>query len=93
MTLAPLPTDDEVVAAVRQLQDAGRYRWVTATEVASACGVDGARRFGRGAVKGSWSGYMAGALRIAPRLRKLAREGRLVSMYGERSIHTYRTEA
>lgn len=94
MELGPLPTDDQVLAAVRKLQDAhGRYRWVTATEVAAACGVQGARRLGRGAVKGSWSGHMSGALRVAPRLRKLARDGKLVSTYNDRSIHTYRTDA
>lgn len=93
--LAPLPSDEEFIAAVVALnaeaqataergRAAGRF-WVprkaTAADVAYRLGIEPARRLGNGAVKGSWSGYMSPALRAAPRLRSLARQGRLVSWH------------
>jgi hypothetical protein len=82
LDLRPLPSDEEVVAAVRALCAGGAHpRGVTAAWVAIRLGVEGARRHGRGAVKGSWSGTMSGAVRIAPRLRSLERRGLLVAVW------------
>lgn len=90
LDLKDLPSDDEFVEAVRRIireneEDQQRARdhgfwyhaetWATANAVAHVLGVEGARRAGNGAVKGSWSGYMSGALRTAPRLQSLARRG------------------
>lgn len=100
-----LPTDDEVIAAVRDLikqkhEDmarsaaAGHGYYVDARPAANAIarrlGVRGARRAGNGAVKGSWSGTMSGALRISPRLQSLARQAKLVQGYDpENYRHIY----
>jgi hypothetical protein len=81
--LPPLPDADAIVAAVRELHEERPYQ-TTAQVIAHRLGVRPARRSGRGAVAGSWSGYMAPALRIAPRLRSLARAGRITSMYDHR---------
>lgn len=45
-----------------------------AADVARRLRLDGARRHGRGAVAGSWSGYMSSALRVVPILRALEAE-------------------
>lgn len=60
------------------------YHGIRAQSVAWHCGIHGARRHGRGAVKGSWSGFMPAALRCAPTLAALAREGKL-----DRYTHDY----
>lgn len=89
--LPALPDDAAVIGAVRaecqwlsSLPSACR-RWpergATANAVAHRLGLKGANRHGNGAVKGSWSGYMSPALRIAPRLQKLAGEGKLSQHY------------
>jgi len=52
----------------------------TANTIAGRLGVVGANRAGRGAVKGSWSGRMSPALRIAPTLAAMVRAG-LVESY------------
>lgn len=90
--LPPLPSDDEVVAAVAKIvadktarYESARARGLayaptlaaTATDVAYELDILPAHRLGNGAVKGSWSGRMAPALRIAPRLRALQKQGRL----------------
>lgn len=89
--LRPLPSDDEVVAAVESL--IAETRWadgVTANEVAWRLGIEPARRLGRQAQgPHSWSGSMSPALRIAPRLRSLADRGRL-SRYYDTERHRYR---
>jgi hypothetical protein len=82
-SLSPLPSDEEVIAAVEKLHEDYPYR-ATAAHVAQQLGVEGARRLGRGAVKGSWSGHMSGALRIAPRLESLAKQGKLQWLYDDR---------
>jgi len=64
---------------------------VSASDVAYKLKVEPAARLGRGAVKGSWSGFMAPALRVAPALRAMAREGLLVDLFGERSVSHYLT--
>lgn len=81
--LKALPTDDEILAAVSYLGTANRrYRaGVTAQQIAWKLGVQGASRLGNGAVKGSWSGKMAPALRIAPRLAAMERRGQLRGGY------------
>jgi hypothetical protein len=63
---------------------------VTAQDMAHILGVVPARRAGRGAVKGSWSGYMAPGLRLAPTMRLLAEDGYLTCTYGHRSRREYR---
>lgn len=82
--LPPLPSDEEVLAAVADLlaNDPRARQWATANLVAGALKIQGARRLGRGAMGGhSWSGTMSGALRISPRLRSLARRGLLHETY------------
>jgi hypothetical protein len=89
--LSPLPTDEEIVAAVKSLSDDKRAMtarsgyWrdtaATANEIARRAGVQAARRLGNGAMKGSWSGTMSPSLRISPRLRAMARRGLLVEHY------------
>lgn len=82
--LAPLPSDDEVVAVVRELQDDRTWEFklgVSASAVARKLGVEAANRAGNGAVKGSWSGRMSASLRISPRLRSMAKRGLLLEIY------------
>lgn len=89
--LAPLPTDDQIVAAAAELVAQARASMElhgyyvdprpTANALAGRLGVAGARRLGNGAVKGSWSGYMSPALRLAPRLASLHRRGLLTRSY------------
>ncbi len=87
LDLPVLPSDDEFLRAVGDLQDSqgvGYHHGATASEVAWKLGVAGARRLGRGAVKGSWSGTMSAALRVSPRLASLTRRGLLARYTGER---------
>lgn len=105
--LPPLPNDDAVIDAVREIvaeneakmeraREIGRpyYRWpgATANNVAYQLRIQPARRLGNGAVKGSWSGTMSAATRIAPRLRSLARRGLLDAIHdpdgGYRWVYT-----
>lgn len=53
------------------------YYWkgVTAATVAAYIGVAPAQQLGSGAKKGSWSGSMIPALRVAPMLRSLQKRG------------------
>lgn len=90
--LEPLPTAAEIVQAVSDLTaDRRWFDGVPANVIARQCGVEGARRLGRGAVKGSWSGRMAPGLRLAPRLRQLsAFDGPLLALYdGDAHRHVY----
>lgn len=76
--LGDLPTDDEVLEALAALEasDSSRYEYgITAQSLAWKLGIAGASRLGNGAVKGTWSGRMAPALRICPRLEAFARQG------------------
>lgn len=76
--LPPLPSDDDIVAAIIELQAEERWHLgVSAQRIAWRLGVVPARRLGNGAVKGSWSGTMAPALRLTPRLTSLHRRGRV----------------
>lgn len=91
--LPPLPTDDEILDALEDLEfEQARslvYRYgVTTNRLAQRLGVDGARRLGNGAVKGSWSGRMSGSLRLAPRLRSMAQRGLLRREY-DRETHRW----
>lgn len=86
--LAPLPDDVAVLRAVHTLAEE-RLGAATAQAVARRLGVEPARRLGNGAVQGSWSGYMAPALRISPRLLALQRQGLLGFFYGHRSRREY----
>lgn len=86
--LEPLPGDNAVVIAVKTIVEENRkspsmlqFRGATANGVARFLRVRGARRAGNGAVKGSWSGTMSPATRIAPRLRSLAERGDLERSY------------
>lgn len=92
--LDPLPGDDAVLAAIAELEDESRrgsdVYGFTAQHIAGKLGIQSARRGGRGAVAGSWSGYMAPALRIAPRLRSLARRGLLVQSFDPSERHRWR---
>lgn len=49
--------------------------WLLAAEIAARLGIPGSRRLGRGAVAGSWTGYMSPALRITTSLRHSAKQG------------------
>lgn len=79
--LAPIPSDEEILRALayleRQALDHSRdaIYGVTTAHLAGFLGVESARRGGRGAVKGSWSGWMSPALRLSPRMRSLAKRG------------------
>ncbi len=89
--------DDDLIAAVAAIVTWNRKaefpptqeRGATAKQVAWQLGVKGARRHGNGAVKGSWSGRMSGALAVSPSLLRLARAGRLRA---ERPVGEYRWE-
>ena len=79
--LEPLPSHAQIARGIIGFGgDAVRYgrRWygeVSANALADALGVQGARRLGSGAVKGSWTGTMSGSLRLAPSLRAMERRG------------------
>ncbi len=82
--LAPLPSDEEIIEVVRRLAGQRALRWhpgVTANDVALTLRVGGPPRLGNGAVKGSWSGTMSGAVRVAPRLQAMVRRGTLRRTY------------
>jgi hypothetical protein len=84
--LPPLPSDEEVLRALAALENdpqEQRRLGSTATSVAWKLGIQSARRLGRGAVQRSWTGSMAPALRISPRLRSLAKRGLLHEMYDD----------
>lgn len=56
--------------------------YMLAQAIADALHLPGCRRLGSGARGGqSWSGYMAGALRIVPALRAMEKAGLVRSMY------------
>lgn len=78
--LSELPDDWAFLQAVADACAEQRYEFgATATTVAWRLGVEGAKRHGRGAVAYSWTGTMAPALRVSPRLASLARRGLLDS--------------
>lgn len=89
--LSELPRDDEVLAAVDHLvENDRRHRYgASANAIAGKLGVQGARRLGNGAMKGSWSGTMSASLRISPRLRALVKRGLLDTHYNNED---YRNE-
>lgn len=60
-----------------------------AIAIARHLGVVGARRAGNGAVKGSWSGRMSSALRVAPVLRGLVNDGLVRTHRDERGNTLY----
>lgn len=63
----------------------------SASDVAELTGLGrGIRRHGRGAVKGSWSGFVPPALPVGATLRTLANRGLLSVSYGHRSRGRYR---
>jgi hypothetical protein len=69
-------------------------RWymknASASDVAGYIGVKPAARLGSGAVKGSWSGSMPVANRVAPMLRSMAKRGILKSEHGGDDDYRYR---
>lgn len=75
--LPPLPSDDEILAALAALEDERpRDFGITANRLAGRLGIVGARRLGRGAQgRRSWTGTMSPSLRLAPRLRSLRLQG------------------
>jgi hypothetical protein len=83
--LADLPSFEAILEAMRKLEDQHRYTYGSSAQaIAYAAGVRGARRLGRGAMgPQSWTGYMAPALRIAPRLRAMERAGLVRSFHGD----------
>jgi predicted transcriptional regulator with HTH domain len=92
--LPPPPTHAEIARAIVELPEhdprARRLYGgtkISANLIAQYLKVPGARRSGRGAVKGSWSGTMSGALRVAPALRSMIRLG-FVTSYRE-NHYTY----
>jgi len=87
--LSELPDDVEFLRAVLWGETEGRRGYemgATAQSVAWRLEVGPARRLGNGAVKGTWSGIMAPALRVAPRLRALTKRGLLREHWGDRRI-------
>lgn len=90
LDLAPLPDDAAFLRAVRDAEAEQRYRdGASAQTIAWRLGVAGARRLGRGAVAHSWTGYMAPALRVAPRLRSLSKRGLLWEVYDRNKHRRY----
>lgn len=88
LRLPPLPSEAEILCALIAAPDRdprARRHGVSANILADHLGLDGARRLGRGAVKGSWSGTMSPSLRLAPRLAAMEKRGLL-----ERWRHDYR---
>lgn len=84
-SLPALPDDLAFLRAVAAVEADRRWGYgVTAGDVAYHLRVPGARRLGRGAVKGSWTGTMSGALRVSPRLSALTRRGLLDRFTGTR---------
>lgn len=85
-------TREAALAAVTALHAEHKgsyYRGVSASKVAWWLSLEGARRHGNGAVKGSWSGHMSEALRVAPILRSLAANGELeADDDGRRAVYT-----
>jgi hypothetical protein len=79
LRLPELPGDEEIIRAVLAApeRDPRALRGVSASILADHLKVQGARRAGRGAVKGSWSGTMSASLRLSPRLGSLVRRGLL----------------
>lgn len=77
------------VAALRAavaLEDSGetRYRYgLSALDIAVKAGIDGTRRHGNGAVKGSWSGYTSEAFAVASTLTSLVKRGYLNSWWDD----------
>lgn len=65
-----------------------RFGGMSAQEVAYRIGVPPARRAGRGAVGGSWSGNMAPALRVVATLRAAEKAG-LVEIMGDWTRHRH----
>src|SRR4051812_32193975 len=86
--LPKLPDDDVVLEAVKEAPHRGTFG-PTAQEIAGRLGLVSARRLGRGAVKHSWTGNMAPALRISPRLLSLTKRGLLWRSYDN---HRHRWE-
>ena len=83
--LTPIPGDDEVLRALARLESeatgfSDRVYGITTAHLAGKLGIQSARRGGRGAVKGSWTGSMSPALRLSPRMRSLTKRG-LVSAH------------
>lgn len=60
--------------ALREIEAEGK-RGASANELAHRAGIQGHRRLGNGAVKGSWSGYTSPALAAASSLTGLVRAG------------------
>jgi hypothetical protein len=100
-------TDDQVLLAMAKIERAAEeYRekhgfyhswdidgYSDAQRIAGAASVAPAIRGGRGAVAGSWSGFMAPALRVAPRLRSMAKRGLLDRKWNNidrRGVYEYR---
>jgi hypothetical protein len=85
----PLPDDQAFLRAILAVDDSRVYPLgATAAEVAAGLGIIGMRRLGNGAVKGSWSGGMSPALRVAPRLLSLKKRG-LVYRHSNRGENGY----
>lgn len=94
--LDPLPDDDTFLRAVWAAENDGRWEHRFAGYGAPATGllahlpaIQGARRLGRGAVKGSWSGTMSSTVRITPRLRSLSIRGLVYRSYPPGEYRTY----
>lgn len=85
LDLSELPGEVEIIRAVLDLPeiDSRARRGVTANLLAQHLKVEGARRLGRGAQKGSWSGTMSGSIRLSPRLLVLVKRG-LLGSYRDR---------
>jgi Transcriptional regulator PadR-like family len=96
--LPPPPGDVVVLQALVAMWDAPLYEgevlrnpWrryhggVLASALARHMGVPGARRLGRGAVRGSWSGTMDAGLRLVPRLRSLEQRGLVATWHDQKS--------
>lgn len=87
--LRPLPSEEEIIAAMRKIVAARRKSgwtsrgWdrMTAGAIARMAGVEAARQLGNGAKKGSWSGTQSPGSRLGPRLLAMARRGVIVPEY------------
>ncbi len=91
------PTEKEIAHALAMLADrdalhpkASKVYGFTAADIAHQIGVHPARRLGRGAVAGSWSGRMSPALRITSRLTSMWKRGLVYRDFDPDERHRWR---
>lgn len=72
-------TDQDIVEAIAALAERWPDDAFSAKQIGVFMGLRGTARLGRKASKGNWSGRMSPALKVAPSLRRMYRQGTLHS--------------